>query len=204
MTVSHFFDREVCIALDKREKIIEAAISAFQEKGVEKTTITDIVKRAGIAQGTYYLYFPSKLSVMPGIAEVFVNKILNQLQTHVVGNTFTQQINEVVDSIFGMTDEHKELAVLIYSGLTQSEHLQEWESIYSPLYDWLEQLLDKAKQAGSIRSTVKTGFTARIMVGAIESTAEQIYLYNQHGSEHAEAHKQELLSFITNALHAGE
>lgn len=48
----------------------------FQEKGVEKTKISDIVKLAGIAQGTFYLYFPSKLSVMPAIAEVMVEKMI--------------------------------------------------------------------------------------------------------------------------------
>ncbi|GAF13064.1 transcriptional regulator, TetR family [Bacillus sp. JCM 19046] len=190
--------------MDKREKIIDAAMIAFQEKGVEKTTITDIVKRAGIAQGTYYLYFPSKLSVMPGIAEVFVTKILTRLQTQVVGESFDQQLTEVVESIFHITDENKDLAILIYSGLTQSEHLQEWESIYTPLYDWLENLLKSAKAAGSIRPEIKEAFTARIMVGAIESTAEQIYLYNQEGFAHARAHKKELLTFIKQALRAGE
>ena len=34
------------------------------------------MKLAGIAQGTFYLYFPSKLSVMPAIAEVMVEKMI--------------------------------------------------------------------------------------------------------------------------------
>lgn len=45
-------------------------------KGRRKTKISDIVKLAGIAQGTFYLYFPSKLSVMPAIAEVMVEKMI--------------------------------------------------------------------------------------------------------------------------------
>ncbi len=49
-------------------------LKCFRKKGVEKTKISDIVKLAGIAQGTFYLYFPSKLSVMPAIAEVMVEK----------------------------------------------------------------------------------------------------------------------------------
>ncbi len=190
--------------LDKREKIIDAAISAFQEKGVEKTTITDIVKRAGIAQGTYYLYFPSKLSVMPGIAEVFVTKIMDQLREQVTSDSIDKQLDEVVESLFGTTDEHRELAILIYSGLTQTEHIKEWESIYSPLYKWLEQLLEQAIKAGTIRSSIQTTYTARIMVGAIESTAEQIYLYNNHEEATDSAHKQELLTFIRHALGASD
>ena len=45
--------------MDKRAAIIDAAIAVFAEKGVEKATVSDIVKRAGIAQGTYYLASPS-------------------------------------------------------------------------------------------------------------------------------------------------
>ena len=45
-------------------------------KRASKTKISDIVKLAGIAQGTFYLYFPSKLSVMPAIAEVMVEKMI--------------------------------------------------------------------------------------------------------------------------------
>lgn len=60
--------------LDKKNRLISAAIEAFNEKGLEQTKIADIVKIAGVAQGTYYLYFPSKLAIMPAIAEVVVEK----------------------------------------------------------------------------------------------------------------------------------
>ena len=71
--------------MDKRTAIIEAAIAVFGEKGVEKTTVSDIVKRAGIAQGTYYLYFPSRLAVMGGIAEQVVARMLQRLQVQLDG-----------------------------------------------------------------------------------------------------------------------
>ncbi len=58
----------------KKGRIIHAAIDIFSEKGIDQTKVSDIVKKAGIAQGTFYLYFPSKLAVMPSIAEVMVEK----------------------------------------------------------------------------------------------------------------------------------
>lgn len=78
MTVSHFGKKGVS-RIDKKERIIQSAIDVFSEKGIEKATISEIVKKAGIAQGTFYLYFSSKLAVMPAIAEVMVNKILEGL-----------------------------------------------------------------------------------------------------------------------------
>ncbi len=190
--------------LDKRERIITAAIEAFSEKGVEKTTISDIVKRANIAQGTYYLYFPSKLSVMPDIAAVFVDHLMVELNKNVTASSFKQQLNELVDTVFHTTEHHKKLAVLIYSGLTQSEHLQQWETIYTPLYDWLADRLEQAKQSGGIRKSLRSDATARIMVGTIESTAEQLYLYNQEDIDYVNEHKQELIIFLTNALGASD
>ncbi len=51
-------------------------LKCFRKRALKKTKISDIVKLAGIAQGTFYLYFPSKLSVMPAIAEVMVEKMI--------------------------------------------------------------------------------------------------------------------------------
>ncbi|PAF14373.1 TetR/AcrR family transcriptional regulator [Niallia circulans] len=188
--------------MDKKERIVEAAIVAFKEKGVEKTTITDIVKRAGIAQGTYYLYFPSKLAIMPSIAEVFVNKLIDRLHKSVRSDSIERQIEEVVEAIFSITEEHNDLAILIYSGLTQTEYVKEWEMIYAPLYDWFDGMLARALDKKAIRETINTAYTAKIMVGVIESTAEQLYLYDQHDQASAQAHKNELISFISNALGA--
>ncbi|MGA1863063.1 TetR/AcrR family transcriptional regulator [Deferribacter thermophilus] len=42
------------------DKIIEAAIKIFAQKGFWKTKVSDIVREAGVAQGTFYLYFKSK------------------------------------------------------------------------------------------------------------------------------------------------
>ncbi|SCY77217.1 TetR/AcrR family transcriptional regulator [Alkaliphilus peptidifermentans] len=43
-----------------RNHIIQAAEQLFMEKSVSKVTISEIVQRAGVAKGTFYLYFESK------------------------------------------------------------------------------------------------------------------------------------------------
>lgn len=42
------------------QSIMTAALNAFAQYGFHKTTIDKIVKKAGIAKGTFYLYFDSK------------------------------------------------------------------------------------------------------------------------------------------------
>ena len=46
-----------------KEQLIDAAIEMFQQKGFQKTRISDIVSEAGLAQGTFYLYFESKKEI---------------------------------------------------------------------------------------------------------------------------------------------
>lgn len=43
-----------------RQKLINAALKQFAEKGYHNTRISEIVKYAGVSQGTFYWYFKSK------------------------------------------------------------------------------------------------------------------------------------------------
>ena len=49
---------------DKRNKILEAALKLFIEKGIDNTTTSLISKEAGIATGTLYLYFETKVDLI--------------------------------------------------------------------------------------------------------------------------------------------
>jgi AcrR family transcriptional regulator len=53
----------------RRAEIVAAAVAAFAERGVANTAVSDIVKTAGVAQGTFYLYFESKDDVVLAVAE---------------------------------------------------------------------------------------------------------------------------------------
>ncbi|HZM86523.1 MAG TPA: TetR/AcrR family transcriptional regulator [Blastocatellia bacterium] len=43
-----------------KEKIVQAAIRLFQERGYEKTTSNDIASEAGVSVGSFYVYFTDK------------------------------------------------------------------------------------------------------------------------------------------------
>lgn len=191
--------------MDKREKIIKAAIEVFKEKGIEKTKISDIVKLAGIAQGTYYLYFPSKLSVMPAIAEVMVEKTIAAVKEEVQDDTaFSARLAQVVDAIFMITRDYREILALIYAGLASTEHIKEWETVYKPFYSWISQFLSEAKASGIIRDSIQVERTSKLFIGLVESAAEQIYLYDNRQDDQAEVQKAEVLDFLTHALRIQE
>lgn len=52
---------------EKRMKIIETAYRLFQQKSVSSTAVDDVVKAAGIARGTFYLYFKDKSDLLEQI-----------------------------------------------------------------------------------------------------------------------------------------
>ncbi|WP_285395327.1 TetR family transcriptional regulator [Lysinibacillus sp. fls2-241-R2A-57] len=187
--------------MDKKQKIIEATIDQFTTKGVENTKISDIVKAAGIAQGTFYLYFPSKFSVMPEIAKYAVEEIMKEIHASVnLHDAFDNKIEQLVKAVFRITEEKKELFAVLYAGLAQSEHLKQWESIYSPFYNWVYDLLEEAASKMEIRQNVNSARTSRILIGLIESTAEQLYLYDSPSQEEIDAQYDELIVFIKSAL----
>jgi AcrR family transcriptional regulator len=51
----------------RREVLLDAAESLFVARGVAATTVSDITERAGVAKGTFYLYFGSKADVVAGV-----------------------------------------------------------------------------------------------------------------------------------------
>lgn len=187
--------------MDKKENIVQAAVQVFREKGIEKTKISDIVKVAGIAQGTFYLYFPSKLALMPAIAEVMVEKTMGIVKETVQEDvSFVTKLEQLVEAIFLVTKDYNEIQALIYSGLASTEHLREWETVYAPFYKWISDLLAEAKAEGVIRSTLQVDQTAKLLIGLVESAAEQVYLYDVTEEAQVSSQKTEVISFLTHAL----
>ena len=113
--------------MGKRDAIIQSSINLFKKNGIEQTKISDIVKDANIAQGTFYLYFPSKLSLMPAIAEEMVKITMKRIKSDVQNDRPIEiKLEQIVDSIFAINKEYSEVQAIIYSGLASTEHLKEW------------------------------------------------------------------------------
>src|SRR6266853_3156193 len=58
---------------DKRARILDAAVKVFAERGYFSSTVAEIARAAGVADGTIYLYFKSKDDLL---LSVFDEKML--------------------------------------------------------------------------------------------------------------------------------
>lgn len=187
--------------MNKKERIVQAGIKMFRKHGIEKTTVSSIVKEAGIAQGTFYLYFPSKLSLMPAIAEVMVEKMMAIVEETVDKEaTINDKLDQFVDAVFLVTREYNEIQALIYAGLASTEHLKEWETVYAPFYDWVSELLMEAKASGSLREDLRVERSSKLIIALVESAAEQVYLYDVTDENEVQQQKEEVCTFLFHAL----
>jgi len=53
----------------RRQELLDAALRCFSRNGFHNTKTADIVKEAGVAQGTFYLYFSTKDDVIAALAD---------------------------------------------------------------------------------------------------------------------------------------
>lgn len=64
-----------------RSRILKASRRLFSAKGYEETTIEDVAEKARISKATLYNYFPSKESLLIGIAEDELEQIRRLIET---------------------------------------------------------------------------------------------------------------------------
>jgi AcrR family transcriptional regulator len=57
----------------RRGEIVSAAMELFNLKGYDKATINEIIRKAGIAKGTFYYYFKSKEEVLDAIVKGYIS-----------------------------------------------------------------------------------------------------------------------------------
>lgn len=71
--------------LQKRNALFQSSFDLFLNHGFGKTTISDIVKKAGLAKGTFYLYFKDKYDLR------------DKLITHITGQLFEDAHQEMIE-----------------------------------------------------------------------------------------------------------
>jgi AcrR family transcriptional regulator len=80
--------RKLKIAEKRRGKILKAALEIFSRKGYAGATIPEIARAAGIANGTIYIYYPSKRELFVAVIKNFIitTRLLNLIDKMPKGN----------------------------------------------------------------------------------------------------------------------
>ena len=83
---------------ERKADLVEAAHTVFRTTGYAAANVTDIVKEAGVAQGTFYVYFDSKEAVFDAVAENIVLVNLTNIK-QLTGRDDLSAIEKLVGSI---------------------------------------------------------------------------------------------------------
>ena len=84
----------------KENSLLKTAFEFFTTKGFSKTSITDIVSKAGVAKGTFYLYFKDKYDIR------------NKLVSHKSSQLFLTALSELGDEINELPFEEKLIRII--------------------------------------------------------------------------------------------
>lgn len=86
---------------EKENKISEAAMSSFREKGIEPTSIRDIMNRTGLGLGTFYNYFKDKKDLEQKIVLDILTELFYEAESTCRGDDpkkrYISFINYIID-----------------------------------------------------------------------------------------------------------
>lgn len=88
---------------EKENKISEAAMSSFREKGIEVTSIRDIMSRTDLGLGTFYLYFRDKKDLEQRIVLDIMTELFYEAESTCVDSDSKKRyisfINYIIDHL---------------------------------------------------------------------------------------------------------
>src|SRR5262245_60848156 len=91
-----------------KEKIIQAAVQLFQERGYEKTTSNDIAAAAGVSVGSFYVYFVDKrqllLTIFDRLGDDLFQVIFDGLKPE---HLFDEQLRPMIREAISQSIEDK-------------------------------------------------------------------------------------------------
>ena len=155
----------------RRRQILSAARSVFDEKGYESATVSDIVRMAGVAQGTFYLYFDSKKDIVVELARKPMADMADRLRRALIGDeSFEETLRQFVRTGFEVGFENPDLCRLMHMGSEQTEAHKQLE-VESEVMQMARGMFQRAIDAGDMSPmdpAVAIGMFHAIVSGAMQ------------------------------------
>lgn len=134
----------------RQKELIDAALELFSSVGYKKTMIVDIVKKAGVAKGTFFYYFPTKEAVLEAICTRWATEMatsyllksqqdmaIKKLQIFILQLALPSQVDVIIDRLWN--EKEFDLVYTIWQ--------QQVENVFNPL---LNDIIQKGNQEGTM------------------------------------------------------
>jgi TetR/AcrR family fatty acid metabolism transcriptional regulator len=160
----------------KRSRITEAAVEVFAERGFHSSRVSEIARRAGVADGTIYLYFKNKEDILLSIFEEKMDVMLMGLR-EALSNTsdLEEKIRSYARYHFRQVRENRATAEVLQVELRLSnKFLKEYRP--HKLWDYLHVFRDlvlEGQQNGRFRTEVDPFIAMWSFFGGLDELAMQ-------------------------------
>ncbi|MFC0469615.1 FAD-dependent oxidoreductase [Halalkalibacter kiskunsagensis] len=129
-----------------KERIEQAALALFREKGFSRTTVQEITNAAKVAKGTFFNYFPTKDSIMQSLANELLQAVMPYVQqSHLKNRSLSIRLRSYLQFILTDYDQYPSLTIEMWNHVLKEQTL---------LFAHWNQLLQDAKAQGEVHSTV--------------------------------------------------
>ncbi len=167
---------------EKRKRIEKAAIEVMARNGFDRTTISQIAKAAGVADGTIYLYFQNKDELLQKTIDEITERFIQE------GLAILEKTPAPIDRIRKFAELHlrnlgadEDLACIFQIELRHNMHLMKEfsQNKLRKYFSYLESYIRAAQNEGQIRKDLNPWLTAKILFGALDEAATNWVLSNR-------------------------
>lgn len=158
---------------DKYSRILEAAVKVFAEQGVHQSTISQIAREAGVADGTIYLYFKNKDDIL---AQFFADKarqVFDRFREEVdKGDNAVEKLRNLIRRHLDEFQRDRNMAIVYQSETHQMTPTSQEQLRYiSKMYqDIVSEIVEQGQVEGYIRKDLYLSLVKRFILGTVNET----------------------------------
>lgn len=172
---------------ERRLSILTSARDVFAKHGYHAAKIDDIVAAAGVARGTFYLYFEDKRTIFGEIVDsVFarLGRSIVRVDTEHASQSVAEQIRANITAIVHTLLEDRATTKILLSDAVGLD--TELDRKLMSFYEGSELLLEEALRDGQDRGMVAPGNARMFAIMTLGSIKEIMYQVTMRGLEYPE------------------
>ena len=159
----------------RRAQILQRARDVFARKGYHQAKIDDIVAAAGVARGTFYLYFQDKRSIFEELVNRFYRTIAMAVSRIDVALPLEQQIKTNIARVLNVFLEDPGMAKILLAdvGGLDIEFDRRLLAFYSDIETLLESSLGEGQELGIVQPGERR-VVAHFVLGGVKEVLLQL------------------------------
>ncbi|PID81633.1 TetR family transcriptional regulator [bacterium DOLJORAL78_65_58] len=159
---------------NKRERILDAAVVEIARTGYNQTTVARIAKRAGVADGTIYLYFKNKEEILLSIFERTMARFITEGRAQLAGlDGACEKLRRIVEWHLALVGADRDQAIINQVELRHSLHFlgQLSRAQVGEYLSIIAEVIRQGQQEGVFRADQDPVFAAKAVFGVLDEMA---------------------------------